>query len=129
MRIGINTGEVLATLDARPEEGEGIVAGDVVNTAARIQAAAPANGVAVSAETYGITKEIFFYEELPPAAIKGKSEPLTLYRAIEPRARLGSDLSSRSSAWFCRYGPWIAPSATTLVDRGGWWGPARGASL
>ena len=39
-------------LDARPEQGEGIVTGDVVNTAARIQAAAPVDGVAVSEETF-----------------------------------------------------------------------------
>src|SRR5437588_12783814 len=37
VRIGVNTGEALVTLGARPREGEGMVAGDVVNTAARIQ--------------------------------------------------------------------------------------------
>ena len=97
VRIGVNTGEVLATLDARPEEGEGIVAGDVVNTAARIQAAAPANGVAVSEATYRITKGAFVYEELSQAELKGKSAPLMLYRVVEPRARLGSDLISATS--------------------------------
>jgi class 3 adenylate cyclase len=40
VRVGINTGEVLVSLDAHPELGEGFVAGDAVNTAARIQAAA-----------------------------------------------------------------------------------------
>ena len=97
VRIGVNTGEVLATLDARPEEGEGIVAGDVVNTAARIQAAAPANGVAVSEATYRITKGAFVYEELFQTELKGKSAPLMLYRVVESRARLGSDLISATS--------------------------------
>ena len=39
MRIGVNTGEALVTIDARPEAGEGMAAGDVVNTAARLQSA------------------------------------------------------------------------------------------
>src|SRR5438128_4919824 len=41
VRIAVTTGEALVTLDARPSEGEGMAAGDVVNTAARLQAAAP----------------------------------------------------------------------------------------
>jgi class 3 adenylate cyclase len=44
VRIGINTGEAVVALDARPEQGGGIVTGDVVNTAARIQSAAPVRG-------------------------------------------------------------------------------------
>ena len=43
VRVGINTGAAVVSLHARPEQGEGIVAGDVVNTAARIQTAAPVN--------------------------------------------------------------------------------------
>src|SRR5881296_3956586 len=45
VRIGVNTGEALVNLAARPEFGEGMAAGDVVNTAARLQAAAPTNGI------------------------------------------------------------------------------------
>ena len=63
-------------LDARPELGEGIVAGDVVNTAARIQSAAPVNGVAVSEETFRQTERVFAYEPLEPVEVKGKSEPV-----------------------------------------------------
>src|ERR671915_1521293 len=37
LRIAVNTGEALVTLGVRPEQGEGMVAGDVVNTAARLQ--------------------------------------------------------------------------------------------
>src|SRR5207253_10930080 len=44
VRIGVNTGEALVLLGARPAQGEGMAAGDVVNTAARLQAAAPVNG-------------------------------------------------------------------------------------
>ena len=41
VRIAVNTGEALVALDARPSEGEAMAAGDVVNTAARLQSAAP----------------------------------------------------------------------------------------
>ena len=48
VRIGIGTGEAVVALGARPEVGEGIVTGDVVNTASRLQGAAPVDGIAVS---------------------------------------------------------------------------------
>src|SRR5437763_5922919 len=92
VRIGVNTGPAVVALHARPELGEGIVAGDVVNTAARIQAAAPVNGVAVSDETYRQTERVFGYEPLPAVDAKGKSAPVRLYRAVEARARFGADL-------------------------------------
>ena len=92
VRIGINTGEALVSLGSRPELGEGFVAGDVVNTASRIQAAAPVDGVAVSEETFRQTERVFVFEALPPAEMKGKAEPVALYRVLEPRARFGSDL-------------------------------------
>ena len=47
VRIGVNTGETLVNVDARPEAGQGMVSGDVVNTGARLQSAAPQNGVLV----------------------------------------------------------------------------------
>ena len=49
VRIGVHTGEALVRLDARPEVGEGLVAGDVVNTASRLQEAAPTNAIVVGA--------------------------------------------------------------------------------
>ena len=93
VRVGINTGEAVVELGARPEEGEGIVAGDVVNTASRLQGAAPVNGVAVSEQTYRATRRIFDYEQLEPVTVKGKSEPLTLYRPLAARARFGSEVT------------------------------------
>src|SRR6266480_4146891 len=48
VRIAVTTGEALVALGARPSEGEGMAAGDVVNTAARLQSAAPVNGILVS---------------------------------------------------------------------------------
>jgi Adenylate and Guanylate cyclase catalytic domain len=74
--LGINTGEAVVALGARPEEGEGIVTGDVVNTTSRLQSAAPVNGTAVSEQTYRQTERVFDYEELAPVQVKGKAEPL-----------------------------------------------------
>src|SRR6266511_281540 len=92
VRVGINTGEAVVALGARPERGEGIVTGDVVNTAARIQSAAPVNGLAVGEQTYSATSGIFEYERLAPVAVKGKAEVLQLWRAKAARARYGSDI-------------------------------------
>ena len=93
VRVGINTGEAVVALGAKPEEGEGIVTGDVVNTASRLQGAAPVNGVAVSEPTFRATERVFDYEPLEPVTVKGKPEPLAIYRPLQARARLGSDVT------------------------------------
>jgi class 3 adenylate cyclase/tetratricopeptide (TPR) repeat protein len=93
VRIGIHTGEAVVALGARPEEGEGIVTGDVVNTASRLQGAAPVDGIACSEQTCGQTERVFDYEELEPVQVKGKTEPLALYRPLTARARFGSDVT------------------------------------
>ena len=98
MRVGVNTGPAVVALHARPELGEGIVTCDVVNTAARIQAAAPVNGVAVSAETHRQTERVFVYEPLPPVEAKGKSEPLRRSWASRASARAASARSSSGTS-------------------------------
>ncbi len=85
VRVGINTGEAVVTLGARPETGEGFVAGDVVNTASRLQGAAPVNAVAVSDQTYRVTSRVFEWEALEPVTVKGKAEPLVIWRPLRPR--------------------------------------------
>jgi class 3 adenylate cyclase/tetratricopeptide (TPR) repeat protein len=95
VRIGINTGEALVALGARPEEGEGIVTGDVVNTASRLQGVAPVNGIAVSEQTYRATSRVFEYEPLEPVSLKGKAERLPLWHPKAARARFGSDITRR----------------------------------
>ncbi|MDP9255650.1 MAG: AAA family ATPase [Actinomycetota bacterium] len=92
VRVGINTGEAVVALGARPEAGEGIVSGDVVNTASRLQAAAPVNGVAVSEATHRATERVFEFEELEPVQVKGKGKRLAIFRPLAPRARFGSDV-------------------------------------
>jgi class 3 adenylate cyclase/tetratricopeptide (TPR) repeat protein len=92
VRIGINTGEALVALDARPEQGEGFVTGDVVNTASRIESAAPVDGIAVGEGTYRATAPVFEWVELPAAELKGKIEPVAVWQPVAARARFGSDV-------------------------------------
>jgi predicted ATPase/class 3 adenylate cyclase len=102
VRVGINTGEAVVALGARVEQGEGFVTGDVVNTAARIQSEAPANGVAVSQQTYAATSRVFEYEPLAPVPVKGKARPLSLWRARAARARFGSDIGRHTTPFVGR---------------------------
>jgi class 3 adenylate cyclase/tetratricopeptide (TPR) repeat protein len=81
-RIGVNTGEALVMLDARPSEGEWSAAGDVMNTAARIESAAPVDGILVGELTYRATKDVFDYRESEPIAAKGKSEPVSVWEVL-----------------------------------------------
>ena len=72
--------------------------GDVVNTASRLQGAAPVDGIAVSEQTYRQTERVFDYEELEPVQVKGKTEPLALYRPLTARARFGTDVTRTHTA-------------------------------
>jgi class 3 adenylate cyclase len=98
VRIGVTTGEALVTRDARVLEGEGMAAGDVLNTAARLQAAAPANGILVDAATRRATESAIEYGEADLVFAKGKAEPVSVWEAIAPRARLGVDIAFRGGA-------------------------------
>jgi class 3 adenylate cyclase len=86
VRIGVTTGEALVSLDARPLQGEGMASGDVVNTAARLQAAAPVDGVLVDEPTYRATKRQFRYSDAEPVRAKGKSTPVPTWQALAVRA-------------------------------------------
>jgi class 3 adenylate cyclase/tetratricopeptide (TPR) repeat protein len=92
VRIGINTGEAVVALGARPEQGEGIVTGDVVNTAARLQTIAPVDGVVVGEVTYRATKDLVEYQALDSVTVKGKAQPILVWRAVQARSRFGVDV-------------------------------------
>src|SRR5207344_2039089 len=92
VRIAVNTGEALVLLGARPGQGEGMAAGDVVNTAARLQAAAPVNGILAGERTYRATQAAIEYRPAAPVAAKGKREPVPVWEAMAARARLGVDV-------------------------------------
>jgi class 3 adenylate cyclase len=93
VRIAVNTGEALVNLAARPEAGEGMAAGDVVNTAARLQSAAPVNGILVGETTYRATAETIEFREHDPIEAKGKEQPIVVWEVVAARARFGVDLA------------------------------------
>jgi class 3 adenylate cyclase/tetratricopeptide (TPR) repeat protein len=88
-RIGVNTGEALVMLEARPSEGEWSAAGDVMNTAARIESAAPVDGILVGEQTYRATRELFEYREAEPIAAKGKAEPVAVWEVLGEKDAAG----------------------------------------
>jgi class 3 adenylate cyclase/tetratricopeptide (TPR) repeat protein len=92
LRIAVNTGEVLVALGARTSHGEGMASGDVVNTTARLQAAAPVNGILVGEVTYRATATVFTYRPAEPVTAKGKTLPVPAWEAVEARSRFGVDL-------------------------------------
>jgi len=86
IRIGINTGEVVAGL----LPGEVLaytVTGDAVNTAQRIESAAPPDGVLISESTLALARAAFVVEAVPPLILKGKAEPVPVYRVLGPERR------------------------------------------
>jgi class 3 adenylate cyclase len=111
LRIAVNTGEALVTLGARPELGEAMVAGDVVNTASRLQSAAPVNGVIVGRETYAATHTAIEYEASEPVRAKGKAEPVEAWVALRPlhptgERRLSGQLVGRNRELEVLRGVW-----------------------
>ena len=65
-----------------------MAAGDVVNTAARLQAAAPVNSVLVGESTYRATRDAIEYAEREPVMAKGKTAPIRVWEALQARSRL-----------------------------------------
>ena len=76
-RVGVSSGEVLAGLvgAARGHRKHGVV-GDVVNLAARLQAAAPVGSVLIGEETFRALGSRAIVEPNPPTAVKGRREPV-----------------------------------------------------
>src|SRR3954454_7595155 len=92
LRVGINTGDVLAGSVA---EGGYTVIGDTVNVAARLQSAAEIGSITVGERTVRGTREAVDYHELEPLTVKGKREPVNAWedvglKAATPRRHMGA---------------------------------------
>src|SRR4051794_3459687 len=85
-RAGVVTGEVAVTLGAT---NEGMVAGDAVNTAARVQAAATAGTVLVDDATRRLAQASVGFDDAGEQELKGKSEPQPLWRAAHVLSNVG----------------------------------------
>jgi class 3 adenylate cyclase len=78
MRVGVVTGEVAVTVGAT---AEGMVAGDAVNTAARVQSAAEPGRVWVDETTRGLSSAAIAFSDTGEHELKGKAEPVRLWAA------------------------------------------------
>ena len=85
VRIGVNTGEVLAPSSARPG-GQFLVSGDPVNVASRLEQAAEPGTVLVGERTYAAARHAFEFGEAAHLDIKGKSEPVVARRLGDRKA-------------------------------------------
>ena len=90
IRIGVNTGDVIATVAPRP--GEPMVTGDVVNAAARLQTAAQPGTVVAGERTMRAARG-FRFEDMGALELKGKAEPACAYRVVEETG-LGPSVAS-----------------------------------
>ncbi len=88
MRVGILSGEA-AVMPGRV--GEGMVAGDIVNTASRLQAVAPPGVVLVGEATQQATRAAIAYESAGEQLLKGKQTPVPAWRALRVVARVGGE--------------------------------------
>jgi class 3 adenylate cyclase/tetratricopeptide (TPR) repeat protein/predicted nucleic acid-binding Zn ribbon protein len=93
VRAGVLTGETAVTLGAT---NQGMVAGDIVNTAARIQAAAPPGTVLVGESTFRAASAAIAFEEAGEQTLKGKSAPVAVWRALRVVAEVGGRKRSDS---------------------------------
>jgi class 3 adenylate cyclase len=90
-RAGVLTGEAAVTVGA---EGQGMVAGDLVNTASRIQSAAEPGAVLVGEVTRRATEQAIVYESAGEQELRGKAEPVSLWRALRVVSGLSGQLKS-----------------------------------
>ena len=82
VRLAVATDNAVVSLDARPEAGEGMVVGDLVNRACRLQQGAPPGSVVVDERTYRATSETIEYESVGSIVAKGKANPVAAWKAL-----------------------------------------------
>jgi class 3 adenylate cyclase/tetratricopeptide (TPR) repeat protein len=85
-RAGVLTGEAAVTIGAT---GEGMVAGDLVNTASRLQSVAPPGAVLVGDATERAANRAIEFEAVGEQMLKGKAAPVPAHRAVRVVAEVG----------------------------------------
>jgi class 3 adenylate cyclase/tetratricopeptide (TPR) repeat protein len=91
VRVGVATGEAVVAVGARRAEGEAMAHGDVVNTAARLEAGAPVDGILVDERTYRATRFQIDFRPAPPLHAKGKTKAISVWEVMAPRGHPGTD--------------------------------------
>jgi class 3 adenylate cyclase/tetratricopeptide (TPR) repeat protein len=86
VRIGISTGEAIVRVDADRAPEEAFATGGSMNAAARVQNAAPIDGIAVADATYRRASSDFRWDDLGAVALKGIAEPVRIWRPLAARS-------------------------------------------
>jgi class 3 adenylate cyclase/tetratricopeptide (TPR) repeat protein len=89
VHIGVTTGEALITFGPQPDESGGLAWGDILNTASRLESAAPADTILVDDATYRATRHVIQYAPAERVHAKGKAEPVLAWQPLAPLARGG----------------------------------------
>src|SRR6476646_2185056 len=87
-RAAVTTGEAAVTLDA---EGQGMVTGDLVNTASRLQGEAAPGTVLVDHATRRVVGEEIVFEPAGELMLKGKAAPVSAWRAVALAPHVSSE--------------------------------------
>ena len=86
LRAAVHTGEAVVSIGAA---GMGMVAGDLVNTASRLQSIAPPGSVLVGEGTRRAASDAIAFEEAGEQILKGKASPVPAFRAVRVVAQRG----------------------------------------
>ncbi len=89
LHFGINTGLVIAGAIGAQQQQQYDVMGDAVNVASRLEGESERGEIFVGPDTYRLTSALFEFEPLPPVRVKGKSEPMPIYKLLREKARPG----------------------------------------
>ena len=109
VRVGVNTGEVMAPTEVRPDQP--MVTGDAINVAARLETAAQPGGVLVGDRTFRSTQSLFRFGDPVELTLKGKAAPVTAHPLL---GRIEGAVEADRPATFRR--AWSVVSASSACS-------------